>query len=123
MNVRLFVVLVGFLFVNVAVSQELKRDVAAKLISEANQVRSSEVTVGPMHSVDRKLDESTTLLNGVCVTFIAPVIDEGRRRRLSQTRTFFYDEEWGWYLYAVEEGRGGDQIDIVSEKKGRIVLR
>jgi len=101
----------------------LERPLAAKLIAEANQIRENEVTVGPMQSADRVIDRSTTVKGGICVTFIAPVIQNGGRRRSVQTRTFFYDAEWGWYLFAVETVRGGDAIDVVSQHKGRIELR
>ena len=101
----------------------LSRALAAELIAEANQIRENEITVGPMQEVQRKLDGSTTALGGICATFIAPVIENGGRRRTVQTRTFFYDADWGWYLYAIETVRGGDAIDVVSQNKGRIELK
>jgi hypothetical protein len=104
-------------------AQQISRELAAELIAEANQIRSADITIGPIHSVERKMDTTTTLLGGVCVTFIAPEIKDGRRRRVTLTRTFFYDKEWGWYLYALETDRGGDIIDIVSQHKGRLILR
>lgn len=101
----------------------LSRELAAKLIAEANLVRPTEVAIGPMHEVDRKLDTSTVAKGGICVTFVAPRIVNGGRRREVQFRTFFYDREWGWYLYAIETIRGGEAIDIVSEKNGRFEVR
>lgn len=101
----------------------LTRELAAKLIAEANLVRPTEVAVGPMHVVERKLDSATVATEGLCVTFVAPRIVNGGRRREVQVRTFFYDREWGWYLYAIETIRGGEAIDIVSEKNGRFEVR
>ena len=106
-----------------AQAQDLDRELAATLIAEANQIRVSEITVGPLQAAERKIDQATILKGAVCVTFIAPVIENGGRRRKVQTRTFFYDSEWGWYLFAVEDGRGGDVIDVVSQHKGRMILR
>ena len=101
----------------------LSRELAAKLIAEANQIRANEVAIGPMHVVERKLDSSTVATGGICVTFVAPRIVEGGRRREVQVRTFFHDVEWGWYLYAIETIRGGEAIDVVSETKGRFEVR
>ena len=101
----------------------LTRELAAKLIAEANQIRANEIAIGPMHQVDRKLDTSTVARGGICVTFVAPRIVEGGRRREVQVRTFFHDVDWGWYLYAIETIRGGEAIDVVSETKGRFEVR
>jgi len=106
-----------------AQAQDLDRVLAAKLIAEANQIREAEVTVGPLQVAERKIDGNTTVIGAICVTFIAPVIQNGGRRRTIQTRTFFYDPEWGWYLFALESDRGGEVIDLVSQHKGRILLR
>jgi len=127
-SVRLMLSLLEFVLVFSsqahAANSQLKRELAAKLIAESNQIREKEVTVGPMKVVDRQLeDEITTVKGGICVTFIAPLIGNGGRRRTIQTRTFFYDSEWGWYLFALETVRGGDAIDVVSQHKGRIELR
>lgn len=115
--------LLGLIFAISAHAQDLDRKLAAKLIAEANQIRETEVTVGPLQIAERRMDQSTTVTGAVCVTFIAPVIKNGGRRRTVQTRTFFYDPEWGWYLFALEEDRGGDVIDVVSQHKGRLILR
>lgn len=124
---RVILALLGMFLVTLSQAQAenpaLKRELATKLIAEANQIRAEEIKVGPMQAVDTKIDSSTTVTSGVCVTFIAPVIENGGRRRTLQNRTFFYDEEWGWYLFAVETVRGGDAIDVVSETKGRFELR
>lgn len=119
----LLVAILDLVFSSGAVAQQISRDLAAELISEANQIRQAEITIGPIHPVERKMDATTTLLGGVCVTYIAPEIMDGRRRRVTMTRTFFYDKEWGWYLYALETDRGGDIIDIVSQHKGRLILK
>lgn len=123
---RTILALLGYLFLlnsQADAAPRLEREVVAKLVAESNQIRQNEITVGPMQEIERIMDETTTVKGGICVTFIAPVIQNGGRRRTVQTRTFFYDEEWGWYLFAVETVRGGDAIDVVSEKKGRIELR
>lgn len=126
--VRTILALLGYLILldsqaKAAPGPSLGRELAVKLVAEANQIREKEVTVGPMQVVDQKVDKTTTVKGGICVTFIAPVIENGGRRRTVQTRTFFYDADWGWYLFAVETVRGGDAIDVVSERKGRFELR
>lgn len=101
----------------------LERELAAKLVALANRVRVDEVTVGPMQKVQEHVSRTWTATGGICVTFIAPVFDEGRRVREVQKRVLFHDVDWGWYLFSIEDLRGGGGIDIVSEHKGRFVLR
>jgi len=102
---------------------KLERELVAKLIAVANQVRANEVTVGPMQAVDEKIGPTSVATGGLCVTFIAPVIEEGRRVRQVQKRFFYYDDDWGWYLFAIETLRGGEGVDVVSEREGRMILR
>lgn len=106
-------------------AEPLTREIAAKIIAEAEQVRNNEINIGPLQEVHRKVDAQTTAINGICVTFIAPVISEdtGIRRRQVQYRTFFHDEEWGWYLFGIISERGGPGIDVITQKKGRIKMR
>ena len=124
---RLMLAFLGFILAFSSLAQaaipRLERELAAKLIAEANQIRKKEITIGPLQEIERKVDDTTTVKGGVYVTFIAPVIENGGRRRTVQTRTFFYDANWGWYLFAVETVRGGDAIDVVSQHKGRMELR
>lgn len=124
---RAFVVVLLFLMVGLSGAQEgrprLVRSLVAKLIAEANQIRESEVTVGPMQAVQEEIGKALTTTDGVCVTFVAPVIEDGRRVRRVQKRLFYHDEDWGWYLFAIEGFRGGEGIDLVSERKGRVILR
>lgn len=124
---RACVVVFLFFMADLAGAQEgrprLARALVAKLIAEANQIRESEVTVGPMQAVQEEVGKALTTTDGVCVTFVAPVIEDGRRVRRVQRRLFYHDEDWGWYLFAIEGFRGGEGIDLVSERKGRIILR
>ena len=106
-----------------AQAEPLDRTIAAKLIAEAEQIRVNEVVVGPMQQVHRQIDRQTTSTDGICATFIAPKVTDGIRRRIVQYRTFYYDADWGWYLYAITPERGGDKIDVVSQHKGRFHLR
>ncbi len=103
--------------------EALTRELAVKLIAEANQIRASKVTVGPIHGMEKKVDGSTKILGGVRVTFIAPARNVVGDRRVIQKRMFYYDKEWGWYLYAEDRDRKGEFLDIVSQHKGRFDLR
>jgi len=93
-SVRLMLSLLEFVLVFSsqahAANSQLKRELAAKLIAESNQIREKEVTVGPMKVVDRQLeDEITTVKGGICVTFIAPLIGNGGRRPHDSDANFF----------------------------------
>ena len=106
-------------------SEPLTREIAVKIIAEAEQIRVNDIAVGPLQQVERKIDGQTTATNGICATFIAPLISKetGIRRRTVQYRTFFWDDEWGWYLFAVGPERGGAGIDVISQYKGRFLMR
>ncbi len=54
---------------------------------------------------------------GAEVTYIRPVIEDGRRRRLVQYITFQHDAELGWFLGRSSKKDGRDYIDICSELK------
>jgi hypothetical protein len=101
----------------------LTRELAAEMIAIADRVRKTEVTVGPMIPVDENFGNGLTATGGICVSFIAPKFKEGRRVRIAQKRVIYFDEEWGWYMYSVENLRGGQGFDIVTQDKKRIVLR
>ncbi|MFW2385499.1 MAG: hypothetical protein ACN4GG_06705 [Akkermansiaceae bacterium] len=108
---------------HLSLAGELSREVAMKIIADAEQVRANEVTIGPMHEVDRTLANGTVARDGVCVTFICPKVVDGTTRRVISFRTFYHDAEWGWYLYATKTVRGGEVIDVVSETKGSFQLK
>ncbi|MGJ8697227.1 MAG: hypothetical protein ACSHYF_12990 [Verrucomicrobiaceae bacterium] len=110
-------------FLQVAQGQGLSREVAAKLIAEAEQAVEREITVGPIHPVERKLAEGTVATEAMCVAFLSPKVVGQTRRRVVSYRTFYHDREWGWYLYAVREIRGGEVIEVVSETKGCFELK
>ena len=121
-----FLTLIALLTTNFVVHAEpLTREIAVKIIAEAEQIRASEVAVGPLQRVERKIDDKTTATGGICATFIAPIIskESGIRRRTVQYRTFFWDDDWGWYLFAVGPERGGAGIDVISQYKGRFLMR
>ena len=99
------------------------RILIVKLLSDAEQVRENEITVGPIHTVDRKLAKGTTTMGGVCVTFILSRIIDSKRRRVVDYRTLYHDADWGWCLYAKRDIPGGEAIDVVSETKGSVQLK
>ena len=120
--------LLGLFFILLSSAQanegrELTRSLAANLIGLLHEVRSEEVTVGPLQRVEFEISKGVTAKDGVCVTYIAPVIKNGGRRREAGHQTFLYDPEYGWYCFVVLNLRGGEGIELVTEKKGIIQLK
>jgi len=111
------------MFTGLQASPSLSRELATRLVAEAEQVREKEVSVGPMQKVQTRLKFGAVATEGICVTFIATKVVENTKRRVVCARTLYYDAEWGWYTYAIEDVRGGERLDIVSEHVGRFELR
>ncbi len=112
-----------FLFSSVYAAPPLTREIAAELAAEAEQIRKKDIAVGPIRKVRTKTENGEIATEGVQVMFIAPKVVETTIRRVACYRTFFYDPEWGWYTYVLEEIRGGDRFDVVSQKGGRFEIR
>lgn len=120
--------LLGLFFIMLSPAQAneretLTRSLAANLIGLLHEVRSNEVTVGPMQRVEFEISKGVTAKDGVCVTYIAPVIKNGGRRRETGHQTFLHDPEYGWYCFVILNLRGGEGIELVTEKKGIIQLK
>lgn len=62
---------------------------------DREQGQGQEVMVGLMIPVDQKIGGTLNATSGICVHFIAPAPDSGRRVGTAQKRVFYYDEEWG----------------------------
>jgi hypothetical protein len=97
----------------------LNRRLATQLIADFYEIGESEVKIA--YIVDGKLKtDGFETERGAEVTYIRPVIQDGRRRRLVQRITFLHDVELGWFLRAIIQDDGRDYIDICSEFQGRI---
>ncbi|MFT4549526.1 MAG: hypothetical protein ACI8XO_003679 [Verrucomicrobiales bacterium] len=97
----------------------ITRVLAAKLIADFYEIGTSEVKVAYiLHGKLRK--EGFEADRAAEVTFIRPVVSEGRRRRAVHSIRFQHDDQLGWFLKAVVEQNGRTYIDICSETEGRI---
>ena len=96
----------------------LNRKLAARLIADFYEIGVSEVKIA--YILDGKLRKEGFLTEvGAEVTFIRPVVQNGRRRRLVHCLTFQHDRELGWFLREIIRKEGRDYIDICSEFQGR----
>jgi len=101
------------------VPRPLNRKLATQLIADFFEIGESEVKIA--YILDGKLKrEGFETEFGAEVTYIRPVIEDGRRRRLVQYITFQHDERLGWFLREIIRKDGRDYIDICSELEGRI---
>ncbi|MGI9239799.1 MAG: hypothetical protein ACR2RV_03300, partial [Verrucomicrobiales bacterium] len=99
--------------------QPLTRKLATRLIADFYEIGISEVKIA--YILDGKLRKEGFLTEfGAEATFIRPVVQNGRRRRLMHCLTFQHDEELGWFLREIIREEGRDYIDICSEYQGRI---
>lgn len=57
---------------------------------------------------------------GAEATFILPVVEDGRRRRVIRSLQFQYDSTLGWFLQESIKENGREYVDICSEHQGRI---
>ena len=101
------------------VPRPLSRKLATKLIADFYEIGENEVRIA--YIIDGKSKrEGFESAVGAEVTFIRPVVQDGRRRRLVQFITFHHDRELGWFLRVIIQDEGRDYIDICSEHQGRI---
>ncbi len=100
----------------------LTRALATHLIAEFYEIGESEVKVAYILNGKLKKDGFETNI-GAEVTFLRPVVEDGRRRRAVHSIRFQHDKELGWFLKAIMEEGGHTFIDICSETQGRIRLR
>lgn len=97
----------------------LGRTLATQLIADFYEIGENEVKIAYIINGKLKKDGFESDI-GAEVTFIRPVVDNGRRRRAVHSIHFQHDKELGWFLRAIVQEDGRGFIDICSEKKGRI---
>ncbi len=97
----------------------ITRKLATKLIADFYEIGTNEVKVAYILHGKLKKDAFETD-RGAEVTFIRPVVSEGRRRRAIHSIRFQHDDQLGWFLKAVVEENGRTYLDICSETQGRI---
>ena len=93
----------GFVFDEVCFGSRCRLNFGSGACRQVNcnreQGQGREVTVGLIIPVDEKIGHTLNATSGICVHFIAPAPDSGLRVGTAQKRVFYYDEEWGWYMY------------------------
>ena len=100
----------------------LSRALATHLIAEFYELGKTEVKIAYILEGKLQKDGFETSI-GAEVTFLRPVVDEGRRRRAVHSIRFQHDKELGWFLRAIVKEDGHTYIDICSETQGRIRLK
>ena len=98
-------------------------ELIAKLIAEEAEVLASTINVAVILDGEAKLEGSFLTKDAVHVHFVWTVLVDGRRVREAAHRTFFWNEKYGWFIFRTVNPRGGQAIDICSEKLGLLRLR
>ena len=94
----------------------------ARLIGEEAEVVPSTINVAVILAGEAKLEDKFTS-KAAHVEFVWTENVDGRRVRTAAHRTFFWNEKYGWFIFRVVDPRGGQAIDICSEKLGLLRLR
>ena len=98
-------------------------ELVARLIAEEAEVAPTTINVAVILNGEAKLEGNFLTRDAVHVHFVWSVIVDGRRVREVGHRTFFWNEKYGWFIFRTVEPRGGQAIDICSEKLGLLRLR
>lgn len=98
-------------------------ELVAKLIGEEAEVLPNSINVAVIIDGEAKLEGNFLTGEAVHVEFVWSVVEDGRRVRRVAHRTFFWNEKYGWFIFRKVSPRGGDAIDICSEKLGLLRLR
>lgn len=95
----------------------------ARLIAEESEVVASTINVAVILDGESKLEGDFLTSDAVHVHFVWTVLVDGRRVRQTAHRTFFWNQKYGWFIFRTVHPRGGEAIDICSEKLGMLRLR
>ena len=98
-------------------------ELVARLIADEAEVLASTINVAVILDGEAKLEGSFLTKDAVHVEFVWTVLIDGRRVRKADHRTFFWNEKYGWFIFRAVNPRGGEAIDICSEKLGLLRLR
>lgn len=98
-------------------------ELVARLIAEQAEVAPTTINVAVILNGEAKLEGGFLTRDAVHVHFVWTVIVDGRRVREAGHRTLFWNEKYGWFIFRTTKPRGGEAIDICSEKLGLLRLR
>lgn len=94
-----------------------------KLIAEEAEVVPTKINIAVVLQGRAKRGEGFETDDAARVVFIWNRVEDGRNVRRVEARTFYWNEKYGWFFFATTHPRGGEAVDICSEKEGILRLR
>ena len=102
--------------------RELEPRKAVQLISLLNEISEDPIAIASIIEGSSRKDDFEAI-HVRRVHAIHPVAEDGKRVRRVCRYDFFWNETYGWFIYEVRDGRGGDEFWIWSETQGEIVVK
>lgn len=97
------------------------KELAIRILSQRDERFAKDYTVALIMPGETEFQGIMTK-NAASVTFFGPEIEEGKKRRVLSKETFFWNEEYGWFLCEFGERLGRSTIFIWSERKGEVEI-
>ncbi|MEM1084076.1 MAG: hypothetical protein AAGI48_08115 [Verrucomicrobiota bacterium] len=121
-QVILAMVFLGGMVVAAEPDRDLEPQQAVRLISLLNETAEGPIEIATIieGSVEKRGFEARHVRR---VAAIHPVAEDGKRVRRVCRYDFYWNETYGWFVYEIRDGRGGDEFWIWSETKGEIVIK
>ena len=114
---------VVLLWLSKAQGAELSEDTARRLISEAVEIPEAGIRIASLIEGSKKLDDGFEARTAMRVTSVHPVLGERGMRREVRCYTFQYSPQYGWFHQEIREARGGQEVWIWSETRGKVIVK
>lgn len=97
------------------------KEVAIRLLSLRDERFAKDYTVALVMAGESDF-KGLQVEHAASVTFFGPEIVEGKKKRVLNTETFLWTEEYGWFLHEFGERLGRTTVFIWSELKGEVEI-
>lgn len=94
-----------------------------KLLGEEAEIVPNQINVAFIVRGDALVTKAFVTDHAVHAKFTWPILENGRRVRRVGSRTLYWNEQYGWFIYREVMRRGGEAIDICSELQGLLTIR
>ncbi len=98
-------------------------ELVRKLIAEEARVIPGKINIAVILLGRARMGDGFETDDAARVVFIWNRVEEGRNVRRVDERIFYWNEKYGWFFYAATHPRGGEAVEICSEKEGLLRLR
>lgn len=103
--------------------EELPEATARSLIAEAVEIRESGIRIASILEGSKRTEDGFEFRVVMRVTAVHPVLGDKGLRRSVRCYDFHHSPLHGWFHQEIRQSRGGEEVWIWSEKKGRLIIR